>query len=275
MTTRILVAGASGRMGRAILDTIFSDPHGDVAGAWDRPGVPQIGKDIGEYCGRDPIGIAITHSLKAALGDATSGGHPPHAIIDFTVSTASVENAAFAATHQIPLVIGTTGFTEAQKGEIAAAATHIPIVMAPNMSVGANTLFKLSEAAPRLLDGGYDIEVIEAHHRLKKDAPSGTAVRMAEILAAATGRSYPGDAVFHREGMIGPRSDREIGMQTIRGGDIVGEHTAMFCGIGERLEITHIATSRTTFAQGALRAAKWLQGKAPGLYDMRDVLGLR
>ncbi|OGN63081.1 MAG: 4-hydroxy-tetrahydrodipicolinate reductase, partial [Chlamydiae bacterium RIFCSPHIGHO2_12_FULL_49_11] len=172
------------------------------------------------------------------------------------------------------IVIGTTGLSADQETVILSTARKIPIVLSPNMSVGVNTLFKLAADAAKILGAGYDLEILEAHHRQKKDAPSGTAVKIAEILAAATSRRYPQDVNFHRQGMTGERDPREIGMQVIRGGDIVGEHTVFYCGAGERLEIRHVATSRSTFADGALRAAKWIVGQKPGLYTMGDVLGL-
>lgn len=269
MTTSILVTGASGRMGTAILNALVHNPKTRIAGASDLRDA--VGKDVGDLLpGQAKLGIIVQASLQSALKQA----HKPHAIIDFTAPEATIEHLKTARAFNVPLVIGSTGFSPAQKQIISRAAKKIPIVLSPNMSVGVNALFQLIADAVQVLGEGYDLEVIEAHHRLKKDAPSGTAVRIGEILAEASGRAYPRDARFHREGLIGARPDREIGMQTIRGGDIVGEHTVMYCGAGERLEIRHVATSRDTFALGAIRAAIWCASKRPGLYSMQDVLGL-
>lgn len=269
MTVTIAVTGASGRMGHTILNLLSSHLEYTIAGACDIPNATAIGRDIGELLGQKPLGIRVQSDFTKMLDQK------PNAIIDFTSPSASTGFAHIAASRKIPIVIGTTGLSVEQRDEIASCAREIPIILAPNMSIGVNVIFKLVADAAKLLGPDYDLEIVEAHHRLKKDAPSGTAVRIAEILAESTGRRYPNDVRFHREGIIGPRSDREIGMQVIRGGDIVGEHTVLYCGNGERLEISHIATSRETFANGAIRAARWCQGKAPGLYDMQDVLGLR
>ncbi len=251
MSTEISVVGASGRMGTAILRVIAEDPDCALGIACDRS----------DSLGADSLGAVF----KAK----------PQAVIDFSSAAITARLAALAAQHRVPLVIGTTGLAADAKRAIEVAANSIPIVCSPNMSVGVNVLFRVVAEAARLLGEGYDLEVVEAHHRLKKDAPSGTAVRIGEILAAASGQCYPQDVVFAREGMIGERPNKKIGIQTVRGGDIVGEHTVMYCGLGERLEIKHIATSRETFARGAVRAAKWVaKEKNPGLYGMEAVLGL-
>lgn len=240
-----------------------------LVGAVEAAGTKWVGQDAGVASGLEPLGVTITGQLDARLA-----GNTEPIIIDFTTPTACMDTLGRAEVAGFPMVIGTTGFSADQTKKITKAADKIPIVMAPNMSVGVNCLFSLVGKVAAVLGSGYDIEVLEAHHNQKKDAPSGTAVRIAQILAQASGRSYPDDFNFHREGMVGSRSKQEIGMQVIRGGDIVGEHTVYYCGEGERLEIKHVATSRKTFAQGALRAAAWLHSRTAGLYDMHDVLGI-
>lgn len=261
--TKIIITGCSGRMGKELVSLILSSKEYQLVGVTENTGSKIIGQNIGE------TEITISKNLEEIFKRKIKG-----IIIDFTTPEATLSHLECAMTHQVPIVIGTTGFDEAGKKKIEAASKKIPIVFSPNMSVGVNTLFKLIAEAARILGSDYDLEVFEAHHNLKKDSPSGTAVKIAEILAKATGLNYPKDFNFHREGLVGERKKKEIGMQVLRGGDIVGEHTVFYCGAGERLEIKHVATSRKTFATGALRAARWLDKKKPGLYDMSHVLGI-
>jgi 4-hydroxy-tetrahydrodipicolinate reductase len=266
MSVRVALAGVSGRMGRALLEAVAADDDCVLAAAIDRPGSPLVGQDAGAAWGA-ASGVGVTDQPADALPGA-------QALIDFTRPEATFGYLDACAAAGVPLVIGTTGFDEAGRARIAAAARQIPIVFAPNMSVGVNLLMKLAEVAARVLQDGYDIEIVEAHHRHKVDAPSGTALGLGQAVARAVGRDLASCAVYGREGVTGERDPKTIGFATVRGGDIVGDHTLLFAGVGERVELTHKASSRATFAQGALRAAKWLQGRAPGLYDMRDVLNL-
>lgn len=266
MTTQVIITGSQGRMGQTLMARANELNGFSLVGATEHEASPALGKTILPE-------VNITSNLGELITQLKNKNIKP-IIIDFTLPEPTLNHIKIAEKHKTPIVIGTTGFTEEEKKQIQSASKTIPIVLAPNMSVGVNTLFKLIADATKILGEGYDLEVIEAHHRLKKDSPSGTAVRIGEILAESSGRKYPDDANFHREGFIGERTDKEIGMQTIRGGDIVGDHTVMYCGTGERLEIKHIATSRATFADGALRAAKWLEDKSQGLFDMQDVLGI-
>lgn len=263
--TSIIITGIAGRMGRSILE-VARDQKVAIAGATEYPKSPEIGGDVGELFLGSRLNVKISDSL-----DQDWKGNP--VVIDFTNPQATLAHGAIAEKKGIPMVIGTTGLSKDDVALLKKASKKIAIVFSPNMSVGVHTLFKLVSETVRMLGEGFDIEILEAHHRLKKDAPSGTAVKIAEILASATGRSYPKDFNFHREGLVGERSKKEIGMQVIRGGDIVGEHTVFFCGEGERVEIRHVATSRKTFAMGAVRAALWVSNKKPGLYSMNDVLG--
>ena len=267
MTVQVALAGVSGRMGRALLEAVDADANCTLRAAIDRPGSPLVGQDAGAAWGA-ANGVRVTDQPSTALLGA-------QALIDFTRPEATLGYLEACAAAGVPLVIGTTGFDEAGKARIAAAAQQIPIVFAPNMSVGVNLLMKLAELAAQVLEEGYDIEIIEAHHRHKVDAPSGTALGLGQAVARAINRDLASCAVYGREGVTGERDPKTIGFATVRGGDIVGDHTLLFAGIGERVELTHKASSRATFAQGALRAAKWLQGRAPGLYDMRDVLNLK
>jgi len=263
----ISIAGSSGRMGRALLEALAQAPDARLFAALERTGSPFVGKDAGELFG-SPCGVAIIDNAEAAIAGA-------NVFIDFTRPEGTLAHLALCRKHGVKMVIGTTGFSAEQKQALADAARDISIVFAPNMSVGVNLTFKLLEIAAKVLNEGYDIEVIEAHHRHKVDAPSGTALRMGEVVAEALGRDLAECAVYGREGVTGERSPSTIGFATVRGGDIVGDHTVMFAGIGERIEITHKASSRATFANGALRAARFLAGRDTGLYDMQDVLGLR
>lgn len=262
----IAIAGAAGRMGRTLVEasTKFEDVR--LAAAFERPGSPLIGNDAGELAGIGKIGTKIRSNLST-----TDFG----VLIDFTHPIVTLENIEFCRQNKQRIVIGTTGFDEAGKQKISRAAKDIPIVFAPNMSVGVNLCLKLLDMAARVIGDDTDIEIIEAHHRHKVDAPSGTALRMGEVVANALGRDLKQVAVYGREGMTGERDPKTIGFATVRAGDIVGEHTVMFAGLGERIEISHRASSRMTFAMGAMRAAKWLSDQAPGLYDMQDVLNLR
>lgn len=267
MIVPVGIAGCSGRMGRALLEAVASAPDMRLAAAVDRAESPLLGRDAGELLG-PAVGVAITADLAAALENC-------RALIDFTRPEATLAYLPKCIEHEVPIVIGTTGFDAAGKAAIAAAAERIPVCFAPNMSVGVNLVFKLLDVASRVLNDGYDIEIIEAHHRHKIDAPSGTALRMGEVIANALGRDLKECAVYGREGVTGERPPNTIGFATVRAGDVVGDHTALFAALGERVEITHKASSRLTFANGALRAARYLQGKTEGLYDMQDVLGLR
>lgn len=255
-----VVAGVSGRMGQALLEAIGQDGQCRLHGALDRRGSEALGREA-------VAGITISDDIGATLRGAD-------VLIDFTRPEASLLHLEACRAGGVALVLGTTGFDTAQKRTIAEAARAVPIVFAPNMSVGVNLLMKLAEMTARALGDGYDIEIIEAHHRHKVDAPSGTALGLGQAVAGALGRDLARCAVYGREGVTGERSTETIGFATVRGGDIVGDHTVLFAGVGERIELTHKASSRLTFAQGALRAAKWLRGRPAGLYDMRDVLGL-
>lgn len=263
----VVIAGCSGRMGHALLEGVFGDAELALHAALDRPDSPQIGRDAGEQFGRS-TGVRISHDVQAALVGAD-------VLVDFTRPEPSLEYLAACQAAGVKLVIGTTGFTAEQKQRIEAAAKQIGIVFAPNMSVGVTLLINLVQSAAKVLAEGYDVEIIEAHHRHKVDAPSGTALRLGEAAAAALGRELDACAVYGREGVTGERDPSTIGFATVRGGDVVGDHTVLFAGIGERVELTHKASSRATFALGALRAAKFLRGHDSGLYDMRDVLGLK
>ena len=263
---RIAVIGAAGKMGRAIVRAIAEGPGAKLVAAIDRAGSPELGGDAGTLAGVAVQGVTVQAQLPAAGASDVW--------IDFSAPAATVANARAAAAAGTAIVIGTTGLSPADKEIVATSARTVPVVLAPNMSVGVNVLLRLVADAARALGPGYDIEIVEAHHRAKRDAPSGTALRLAEAVAEATGRDLGKTARYERHGDIGPRTTEEIGIQTIRGGDVVGDHTVYFLGLGERVEITHKASSRDTFARGAVRAAQWLAGKSPGLYDMRDVLGL-
>ena len=263
---RVAIAGASGRMGQMLIEAVLQADDLVLAGALDVAGSPALGRDAGALLGA-PLGVAITADLDAGLSGA-------QVLIDFTRPEGTLAHLDACRRHGVKAVIGTTGFSPGQKAEIAAHAEQLGIVMAPNMSVGVNVVMKLLDLAARALNEGYDIEVIEAHHRHKVDAPSGTALQMGEVLAQALGRDLAECAVYAREGVTGARDPSSIGFATIRGGDIVGDHTVLFAGIGERIEISHKSSSRVTYAQGSLRAARFLAGRGPGLYTMNDVLNL-
>ena len=266
MTHRIAVAGASGRMGHMLIDAVRAADDCTLVGALDRADSLALGTDAGAFSGH-PAGVPITADLHQGL-------QPSQVLIDFTRPEGTMAHLQVCRTLGVAAVIGTTGFTEAQKADIALIARDIPIVMAPNMSVGVNVTLKLLEMAAKALSTGYDIEIIEAHHRHKVDAPSGTALKMGEVIAEALGRDLKSCAVYAREGVTGERDPSSIGFATIRGGDIVGDHTVLFAGTGERIEISHKSSSRSTYAQGSLRAVRFLAGQKAGLFDMYDVLGL-
>ena len=263
---RIAVAGASGRMGRMLIESIRDAADCRLAGALDLAGNSAIGTDAGAALGFES-GVPIVSDLHAGLKDA-------QVLIDFTRPEGTLAHLAVCRELGLQAVIGTTGFSDAQKAEIATIAKDVAIMLAPNMSVGVNVTLKLLEMAAKALATGYDIEIIEAHHRHKVDAPSGTALRMGEVIADALGRDLKECAVYAREGITGARDPSTIGFSAIRGGDIVGDHTVLFAGTGERIEISHKSSSRAGYAQGSLRAARFLAGRKNGLYDMNAVLGL-
>lgn len=264
---KIAVAGANGRMGRALIQSICQRPDCILSGAIERVGSPAIGQDAGFALGMD-LGVSISDSPEKVLDNTD-------VLIDFSRPEATLNNLAICERFGVKDVIGTTGFDEAGKQRITDAAKQIPIVFAPNFSVGVNLTFALLDTAARVLNENYDIEIVEAHHRHKVDAPSGTALRMGEVIAQALGRDLKKCAVYGREGHTGARDPQTIGFSTIRAGDIVGDHTALFATDGERVEISHKASSRATFANGAVRAAVWLKQHDRGLYDMQDVLNLK
>jgi len=264
---KIAIVGASGRMGRMLIESALKDGGVELVAAIDQPGTSAIGKDAGELVGM-PCGVKVTSDTEAAIAMADC-------LIDFTRPEGTLEHLAICRRHKVGIVIGTTGVGEDGKRAIADASRDIPVVFAPNMSVGMNVVFKLLDTASRILAEGYDIEIVEAHHKHKIDAPSGTALRMGEVVAQALGRNLKECAIYGREGVTGERDPSTIGFATVRGGDIVGDHTVMYCGTGERVEISHKAGSRMPYALGSLRAARFLAGKENGLFDMQDVLGLR
>ena len=265
---KAIVTGAAGRMGARIISIIGETPGIELSGALEREGHPAIGKDAGIFSGSGSMGIPISSNLENIIDGAD-------VVIDFTSVDASLENIRTCSKAGKGIVIGSTGFSTSQVQTIKDTAAKIPCVLSANMSVGVNVLLKALKDTARVLGDDYDVEIVEAHHRLKKDAPSGTAMMLGRALADALGRNLDEVGVYERHGIIGERTKKEIGIQTIRGGDIVGDHTVYFAGTGERLEFTHRAHTRDNFAKGAVRAAVWLAGKGPGLYDMQDVLGLK
>lgn len=265
-TLKIAIAGASGRMGRMLIETVLATPNASLVGALDIDGSPALGQDAGATLGVN-TGVAITSDMKVALKDAEF-------LIDFTRPEGTLKHLEYAQSSGIKMIIGTTGFTDEQKNLLRNASTKVALVFAPNMSVGVNATFKLLEVAAKILSQDYDIEIIEAHHKHKVDAPSGTALGMGEVIAKAQGRKLSDCAVYAREGHTGEREKGTIGFATIRGGDIVGDHTVLFAGEGERIEITHKSSSRLSYAQGSIRAARFLKSQEKGMFDMQDVLGL-
>jgi 4-hydroxy-tetrahydrodipicolinate reductase len=266
---RAVITGVAGRMGSALVQVARDSGGVVVVGGTARKGSAAVGQDAGAVARLGRLEIPVLDDLAAAL---ERGG--AQVVIDFTSAQASVAHARICARRGVALVLGSTGLSEGDRAEVEACARQVPIVMAPNMSVGVNVMFKAAAELARMLGEGFDVEILEAHHRMKKDAPSGTALRLAEGIAQALGRDSS-DFTLARQGQVGARPPREIGLQTLRGGDVVGEHTVFFFGAGERVELTHRASSRDQFAKGAVRAATWLVGRPPGLYDMGDVLGFK
>lgn len=264
---KIAVAGASGRMGHMLIEAILDAADATLSGALDIAASPSIGTDAAAFLGK-PSGVLIESDLAKGLADAGF-------LIDFTRPEGTLKHLEYCAAHGIKMIIGTTGFDAAGKAAIEAAAKKTAIMFAPNMSVGVNVTMKLLEMAAKNFSEGYDIEIIEAHHRNKVDAPSGTAIKMGEVIAGALGKELNDVAVWAREGVTGARDPSSIGFATVRGGDIIGDHTVLFAGDGERIEISHKSSSRVSYAHGSLRAARFLADKKSGLYDMQDVLGLR
>ncbi|MBI4401173.1 MAG: 4-hydroxy-tetrahydrodipicolinate reductase [Nitrospirae bacterium] len=265
---KVIVAGAAGRMGGRLVCLLKESAALTLAGAVESKGHVSVGEDAGEVAGCGQSGVIIRDDLSAFMDRG-------EVVIDFSTPAATLEHLRIVAQHRKAMVIGTTGFSPQELTELRMLAKPIPCVFSPNMSVGVNLIFKVIAEMAKALGEDYDIEVIEAHHRLKKDAPSGTALKMAEILAKALNRDLDQVGVYARKGMVGERRRGEIGIQAIRAGDIVGDHTVLFGGMGERVEVTHRVQSRDTFARGALRAARWVVRQPPGLYDMLDVIGLR
>jgi len=265
-SVKAIVVGAAGKMGARIIHIIKETPGIELYRAVERPDHPLIGKEIGEIVGLGKMGIPLEGALTKAGGDV---------VIDFSSPKASLESLRFAGEAGLAIVIGTTGLTADQTQQLKEISRNVRCVFSPNMSVGVNVMFRVVQEVARVLGPDYDIEILEAHHRLKKDSPSGTAVRLGELIGNAVGRDFNQVGIYGRKGMVGERTREEIGMQVIRAGDIVGEHTVLFGGVGERLEIIHRAHSRDNFARGAIRAALWIVSQPNGLYDMQDVLGLR
>jgi 4-hydroxy-tetrahydrodipicolinate reductase len=265
--TRIGIVGAGGRMGRMLIEAVLKDDSVALGAAFDVPGSPAIGANAGALVGM-VSDVLISDDLPGGMQHIDC-------LIDFTRPEGTLEHLAICRKAGVGMIIGTTGFDAAGKAVISEAAADVPVVFAPNMAVGVNLVFKLLETAAQILNQGYDIEIVEAHHRMKVDAPSGTALRMGEVVAGALGRDLKDCAVYGREGVTGERDPSTIGFATVRGGDIVGDHTVMFCGLGERVEVIHKASSRMPYALGSLRAARFIAGRESGLFDMQDVLGLR
>jgi len=266
--TKVLIAGAAGRMGRRIACMVNEHPDLEIAGGFERPDNPAVGRDIGEVAGFGACGVRVAGSLDEIIDRG-------EVIIDFTFHEATMRMARTAAAGKTAMVIGTTGLSAENLAELKELSAAFPCVQAPNMAVGVNVLFKVAAKVASVLGDDYDIEIVEAHHRMKKDAPSGTALKLGEVVAEAVNRKLDEVGVYARHGIIGERTDKEIGIQTIRAGDIVGEHTVYFAGSGERIEITHRAHSRDNFARGAAVAAAWVVKQPNGMYTMFDVLGLR
>lgn len=265
---RIAVIGAAGRMGKTLIQAITDANGVELGAAIVEPTSSLIGADAGEVAGVGKLGVSIVSDIQDCVADFD-------VLIDFTTPALSVANAAYCAENGKSIVIGTTGLDDEQKAQLAESGKKTSVVFAPNMSVGVNLTLKLLSLAAQILGDDYDVEVVEAHHRHKVDSPSGTALRMGEVVAEALGRDLKECAVYGREGQIGPRTQKEIGFETIRAGDVVGEHSVWFATEGERIEIVHKASSRMTFAKGAVRASAWLANKEAGLYDMQDVLNLK
>ena len=262
---RVAINGAAGRMGRRLVDLAAGEADMQVVAALEQAGQAALGRDAGELAGRGSVGVPVSSEWTGAAD----------VLIDFTTPAGTMRRLPDAVEKGTALVIGTTGLDEAQKRKIEEAARKAPVLLAPNMSVGVNLLFRIAGEVAAALGDAYDIEIVEAHHRFKKDAPSGTALKLAEEIAKATGRDITKDAVYGRQGNVGERTKKEIGIHAVRAGDIVGDHTIVFSTLGERIELTHRAHTRDTFARGALRAARFLVGKKAGMYAMRDVIGMK
>jgi 4-hydroxy-tetrahydrodipicolinate reductase len=267
---RVIVTGAAGRMGSQLVRAVRDADGFELVGATERPGTAAIGLDAGLAAGLGMLEVQVQDDLEKALHKAGQ----VDVVIDFTTAEASVHHAELCTKRKVAMVVGSTGFSEEARQLVSATQKTIPLVMAPNMSVGVSLMLKIAQELAEGLGPAYDIEVLELHHRLKVDAPSGTATRLAEVIAERTGRRPGKDITYSRKGSIGERPHNQIGIQALRGGDVVGEHTVYFIGEGERIELTHRAWSRDQYANGAVRAARWLAGKPPGLYTMKDVLGL-
>jgi len=265
---RIAVSGAGGRMGKRILALAHANPETEISGALEVAGHPDLGRDAGETAGIGALGVSITDDVPSVLKGCD-------VLVDFSLPDSSVEHVRAAADAGKAVVVGTTGFSGEQKAEMIRAGSVTRFLLAPNMSMGVNLLFSLAERVAAALGDGYDVEIVEAHHRMKKDSPSGTANKLLEVIAETLGRDPADVGVHGRKGMVGERKPKEIGVMALRGGDIVGEHTVMFVTEGERIELTHRAHSRDAFAKGAVRAALWLESQPNGVYDMQDVLGLK
>ncbi|MGH6609662.1 MAG: 4-hydroxy-tetrahydrodipicolinate reductase [Burkholderiaceae bacterium] len=262
---KLAIAGASGRMGRMLIEAALARPDAKIVAAFDQADSPSIGRDCGEFLGRS-TGVDVSTDM-SALNNAD-------VLIDFTRPEATAKHLRACVAARVNIVIGTTGFNDAGKRAIRAASKKIAVVFSPNMGVGVNAMFKLLDVAARILNDGYDVEIIETHHKHKVDAPSGTALKMGEVIAEARGDKFAKVATYAREGNVGERKAGTIGFASVRGGDVIGDHTVLFAGIGERIEITHKASNRMTYAIGSMRAARFLIGRRSGLYDMFDVLGL-
>ena len=264
---KVTIIGVGGKMGRSIFTTLNNDEDISIVGAAELPGHQFAGKDLGEVMGVANNGVEVFDNIYDAAGDSDI-------IVDFTAPESTISNAEYASNNNKSIVIGTTGFSTDQKSTLNKFLESVPSVISPNMSIGVNLLFELSKNVSKILGKEFDVEIVEAHHRNKVDSPSGTAIGLAESVAEGLDVNLNDNAVFERHGNIGKRKNNEIGIQSIRGGDVVGDHTVMFLGDGERIELTHKALSRDNFSKGVLRAVKWLPGKSPGIYAMKDVLGL-
>lgn len=264
---KVAITGVAGRMGRRILSLLREEQGIKIIGATERKDHSVMGRDAGVVAGGEQIGVLVSDRIEEAAFDAD-------VIVDFTAPVATLAHAEYASKTGKAMVIGTTGFSEDEKKKLESLAKRFPCVMSPNMSIGVSVMFEVAKKLAQSLGDEFDVEIIEAHHRFKADSPSGTALKLGEIVAEALGRDFKKVSRFERYGRIGERGKDEIGIQTIRGGDIVGEHTLIFCGIGERVELAHRALSRDNFARGAIRALKWVVGRPPGIYTMKDVLGI-
>jgi 4-hydroxy-tetrahydrodipicolinate reductase len=264
---KVSIMGVAGRMGRSIFHILNAEDDILIVGATEISGHPEIGNDIGLISGEGELGVRISDTVEQSSADAD-------VIVDFTTPSSTLANAKYAASNGKAIIIGTTGFTEEEKKELSKLSENFPCVFSPNMSIGVNVMFEATKKLAEILGDDYDVEIIEAHHKHKVDAPSGTALRLGEAAAEGLGRDFNKVVRFERYGAIGERKEQEIGIQTIRAGDIVGEHTVIFCGAEERIELTHRAMSRDNFAKGVVRAVKWIPGKSAGIYTMKQVLGI-